>query len=455
MRKKILSILLACAMCIGLSAPAYAAEQRFQDVPTAHWAYAAVTEMAEHKVVNGYNDGSFHPGDTVKSVEFAAMVARLLFTDELSKQASISPWWLPCVEALRVTGVTENTSLLSYYSDGSWDEKVAEDTINRYDMAQIMYNTLNIKGLPMPDDTVIQAAKAKVADLDDVPMQYQDAVVTMYAMECLTGMDNEGNFLGNNEMQRDQACVVLSRLLKKLAGSNVLADSANTEPGIDIIPEQEDATLRVGDCIVFSFPGITDGNYKMNIKSSDTSIVEVIDDSYIMALRPGVATVTVNLEQGGSKGSVDCKITVVDADTPSPAPIPDTSNEDDLQAIREEMLAYINNERAKAGARPLVLDNSLCEAAQIRAQELTIAFSHDRPDGRDCYSVLQELNISYRAAGENIAAGQTSVSAVMNSWMNSLGHRANILDQRYTKIGIGLYRTDSGYGYHWVQTFAG
>ena len=117
------------------------------------------------------------------------------------------------------------------------------------------------------------------------------------------------------------------------------------------------------------------------------------------------------------------------------------------------MLDAINRERAKVGASPLVLDEKLCEVAQVRAQELVQSFSHTRPDGSDCYSALIEMNVNYRSAGENIAAGQTTVDSVMECWMNSSGHRANILDQRYRKIGIGLYRTNSGYGWHWVQTF--
>ena len=160
------------------------------------------------------------------------------------------------------------------------------------------------------------------------------------------------------------------------------------------------------------------------------------------------------MTMGDSVGATVCHITVVSPGTSdnSHGPRPNTGM-DNIQQVRQEMLDAINRERAKVGASPLVLDEKLCEVAQMRAQELVQSFSHTRPDGRDCYSALIEMNVNYRSAGENIAAGQTTVDSAMECWMNSSGHRANILDQRYRKIGIGLYRTDSGYGYHWVQTF--
>ncbi|MGN0579072.1 MAG: CAP domain-containing protein, partial [Ruminiclostridium sp.] len=70
------------------------------------------------------------------------------------------------------------------------------------------------------------------------------------------------------------------------------------------------------------------------------------------------------------------------------------------------------------------------------------------------FTVFEELGIRYGAAGENIAAGQRSASEVMESWMNSSGHRQNILSSNFRKIGIGLYKSPDGYGYYWVQIFS-
>lgn len=86
------------------------------------------------------------------------------------------------------------------------------------------------------------------------------------------------------------------------------------------------------------------------------------------------------------------------------------------------------------------------------SKELTVLFSHTRPDGTDCFTAISNPQ-DYVAFGENIAAGQPSPSVVMNAWMNSSGHRANILNNHYTKIGVSCYYKDGMY--HWVQIFGG
>lgn len=114
----------------------------------------------------------------------------------------------------------------------------------------------------------------------------------------------------------------------------------------------------------------------------------------------------------------------------------------------EAVFALVNQERAAQGLTPLTLDESLCKAAEIRAQELGTYFSHDRPDGSSCFTVLDEVGISsYHAAGENIAIRYTDATSVMQGWMESPGHRENILSPDYSRIGIA--RSGSA----WVQLF--
>lgn len=456
MEKKFIPLLLTLMLCIGLFTPASAADSPapkavFTDVPTSHWAYTDIASMAAQKVVNGIGNGMFAPEAPVKCAEFSTMVTRLLFSDELSKQSPAANWWTPGLEVLRQLGILDGTSLLPVYNAGVWDQGVAEKAITRYDMAQIMYNTLLNRGMLMPTQAARYEAQASIADFSDVPAEYKDAVTAMYATGCLTGVDNQGTFQGGNAMQRDQACVVLTRLQKKAAENPVLSDNTNTRSDIEIIPEREETTMDVGDSIIFSFPDAAEGSYTLDIYSSNPTVVEPVDNTYIVAKKPGAAEVKVTMTMGESVGATICHITVVDpGNSHDSRPVTGTN---DIEQVRQEMLTAINRERTKVGASPLVLDEKLCEVAQVRAQELVESFSHSRPDGRDCYSALVEMNVSYRSAGENIAAGQTTVDSAMECWMNSSGHRANILDQRYRKIGIGLYRTNSGYGYHWVQTF--
>lgn len=129
--------------------------------------------------------------------------------------------------------------------------------------------------------------------------------------------------------------------------------------------------------------------------------------------------------------------------------------EETSSSMTEQVVTLVNQERAAAGLSPLTSDPELNRVAQMRAEELVQKFDHTRPNGSDCFSALDEAGIYYSTCGENIAAGQRSASEVMNSWMNSPGHKANILTSGFSKIGVGFYKSNSGYKYFWVQMFTG
>ena len=131
-----------------------------------------------------------------------------------------------------------------------------------------------------------------------------------------------------------------------------------------------------------------------------------------------------------------------------------TPGEPDSSEFAQEVLRLVNIERAKVGARPLELLDELTERANIRAGEIVQSFSHTRPNGSNCFSVLKGIN--YHTVGENIAAGQTSPEDVMDSWMNSQGHRENILNPSFKYLGLGYaYNEYSTYKNYWVQLFMG
>lgn len=123
-----------------------------------------------------------------------------------------------------------------------------------------------------------------------------------------------------------------------------------------------------------------------------------------------------------------------------------------VQEAAEAVTSLVNAARQDAGLSELELDADLCAAAQARAQEIAQSFSHTRPDGSSCFTILEEFGISYRAAGESIAMGQRTPEEVMDGWMNSSGHRANILNGTFTSIGVGYYVDGAGAA-HWVQIF--
>jgi len=129
--------------------------------------------------------------------------------------------------------------------------------------------------------------------------------------------------------------------------------------------------------------------------------------------------------------------------------LPDNSGKEYI----EEVLRLINIERRRYGLVEFTTTDEHLEAADIRAQELTEKYSHTRPNGTSCSTVLKECGIKYSAMGENIAAGYVSPQSVVNGWMSSEGHRNNILNARYKRIGIGFAETRGGYRQYWAQLF--
>lgn len=133
-----------------------------------------------------------------------------------------------------------------------------------------------------------------------------------------------------------------------------------------------------------------------------------------------------------------------------PSDEPELDNE--LLNYANEVVKLVNEERAKNGLSALSVDVNVQKAAQVRAEEQKRLFSHTRPNGTSCFTALKENGVSYRGAGENIAMGQRSPEQVMNGWMNSKGHRANILSNKFTSIGVGVYKDLNG-KYYWTQMF--
>jgi len=144
------------------------------------------------------------------------------------------------------------------------------------------------------------------------------------------------------------------------------------------------------------------------------------------------------------------------ADLPSEEPEDDYAGLDETQIeYVREVLELVNKARAEEGLAPLALEPALREAAQVRAAECVGTFSHTRPDGSRYSTAILEAGIEASYMGENVATGYKTPSQVVDGWLDSEGHRANILDPNYTKIGIGLEKnTGNRYkGYAWAQLF--
>ncbi|OAB46819.1 CAP domain-containing protein [Paenibacillus antarcticus] len=125
---------------------------------------------------------------------------------------------------------------------------------------------------------------------------------------------------------------------------------------------------------------------------------------------------------------------------------PDTNAD---QSVTAQVVALVNQERSKAGLKPLTSDTKLANMALDKAKDMNNNnyFAHNSPTYGSPFDMMKQYGITYSYAGENIAKGQKTPADVMTAWMNSEGHRANILNANYTIIGVGYYNG------HWVQEF--
>ena len=147
--KRRLSFAVALALCLSLVVPAKAAGSSFPDVASGHWAEAAIVDMAAQGVVRGTDDGRFLPSREVGCSDFSTMLVRMAFQEELTEHTDTTAgWWQPYTDTLLEAGVLDGTTAKAFYIRAmySWDKVVTEAPMRRYDMAQIMYNALKVKG---------------------------------------------------------------------------------------------------------------------------------------------------------------------------------------------------------------------------------------------------------------------------------------------------------------------
>lgn len=174
-------------------------------------------------------------------------------------------------------------------------------------------------------------------------------------------------------------------------------------------------------------------------KSSNPKAATVNGSGKVTAVSNGTTVITVSARDGSGKKAT-CKVTV--------------RIQSEASRMASQVLNLVNKERKKAGLPLLKAYVPGDKAAMNRAKEINQLFDHIRPNGSSCFSILSEYNIHSWASGENIAAGYSHASTpqgVMNLWMNSPGHRANILNSSFTHLCVGFYRSNGKS--NWVQIF--
>ena len=222
MKHKILSLMLAAVMALGLVVPAMAySTPDFTDVPAGNWAYDSVMRMADRGIVKGTGNKMFSPNGIATAEQFLTLVGRVVFPEI---KAEGSDWSGPYVAEAKDKGLLVGTNVTDANLKGE---------ISRYDMAVVL-----AKAVELLKVSVTKADSSKVTDYGEVPTKYVDAVLTAYGSGLITGDENH-NFNGQKSMRRNELATVMDRLLKLSAG--------NAQGEVEIKPEKPEETEKPVD----------------------------------------------------------------------------------------------------------------------------------------------------------------------------------------------------------------
>lgn len=156
----------------------------------------------------------------------------------------------------------------------------------------------------------------------------------------------------------------------------------------------------------------------------------------------------------GTSEIIDANPQIADPDLIYPGDVLTIPTTDEaVRAYEREVIRLVNAERTQRGLVPLTENWELSRVARWKSQDMKDAryFSHTSPTYGTPFQMIRAFGLSYRSAGENIAMGYVTPAAVVEGWMNSAGHRANILNASYTQIGVGYVAS----GHYWTQMFIG
>lgn len=374
MVKKVFSLVLALALSLGLCIPATAAGPTFSDVPTTHWAYSYVERAADNGWVNGVGNGKFGVDQQVTYGELALMLGRSIYPeliDWYGGDPEEVAWYVPCLAVMAGMGLDNGTPL-----DNNL-EGAALQPINRYNMAQILFNFLKDSSkVPSYDAATVQAS---IGDWFSVPSNYQEALMAVVSANIITGVDSKGTFNGNGYMTRGQAAVVLCRMYDVFSGTGVTTPTDPTEPTNPTTPTDPND------------PFAPAGGYGQKLSNGATAAAGVKttigkDDAY-----PTYGNSDVVSNNGYFTGATDADIGTAQ--------------------LQYAFLDMVNEARVAEGHEPLtwISSDAAEEFGLVRANELVSNYSHDRPKGS--------------FAGEVIARGYSTVQQAFNGWMNSPAHK--------------------------------
>lgn len=308
-------------------------DQLFKDTEATEWFMKDVTYLVSLNGISGYPDGTFKPEKEISKSEFIKILISSIGYKNLSK--TNPDWYSGYIDKALELDLIGKNSLIDL-----------NKPITRYEMAEIVSNTLDFKKENMPINT-----KDFISNIKDIHKindeKLYTCVLNTYVKGIISGYP-DGRFAGDDFLSRAEASSVIVRIIDK--------------------------------------------NSRIKQELDETS------------------------------------------------------------SFADDVLKLVNNERNKKGVSSLMFCPDLNSVANLKSKDMSAYnyFDHISPNYGNLFDILKKRNISYNAGGENIAMGHTNPEDVVKAWMNSPGHRRNILNPNYHKTGIGIY---FGERIYWTQNF--
>lgn len=443
--KRLLSVVLALTLCMGLSAPALAA-RTFTDVPADYWAHDAIQYVTDEGLFSGTSGSTFTPGGTMTRAMLWVVLARMDGVDTSATNGGA--WYQTGLDWAVEAGISDGTN--------------ANGSITRAQFAAMLYRYAQYAGANTAADT---SMLDKFTDAGSIPS---------YAVEPLAWAVENGIVSGTSatavspsgSATRAQVATMLMRYEQKFGDSQEAADPVETVTE----PEQPSSeytmklalmnhNLSVGDRVVAdvnTIPSTAKENLTFTFSSSNPTVATVEPYSgnnfscQITAVSPGTATITAR-DANGVEATLT--VTVTDASTSTPG----TSGGGDYADVKDEIIELTNEVRAENGAAPLAKSDLLMEIAQQRAEESAEMqkTDHGRPDGTSMYTIFAEYGLDFTTIqfGENLATStDLDAQLVVNALKESDGHFKTMVASNKTLIGVGVAYGNDG-RFYFCQIF--
>lgn len=287
MKKRMISLALSLALCLSLSVPAFAAQSTFTDVPPTFWAYDYIERAAADGAVNGVGNNKFNPNGTLTVAHWMVIMTRAFFGNRVDASTATGTWYA------KNKDVADQVDLLNGVSNTNMNS-----AINRYDMAQIVYNVLSLAGglvMGVFEDYDVHLVKDRIGDWNKVPQRYQVAVGTVFDKGIIMGTDDKGTFNGSGTFTRAQAAAVYTRMTKFFDMDFVAPDISESEiiepedivtaPVENASPGDTTFAMKNGenvqqmmDRINAATPAYQEGYLTNGKKITDANILEMLEE---------------------------------------------------------------------------------------------------------------------------------------------------------------------------------